>query len=79
MGVADGVLLQLGAALNPVAVQALGQGQGRQAALVVCAVSVLYVPAGHAFCVALVEAAPHQWPALHSPVQAAVVRPVVSP
>jgi hypothetical protein len=28
-----------------------------------------YVPSGQAFCVALVEPAPHQEPALHSPVQ----------
>ncbi len=39
----------------------------------VCAVSSLYFPAGHSFSLSLVEAAPHQCPALHGPVQVATV------
>ncbi len=38
-----------------------------------------YVPSGHAFCAALVEPAPHQYPALHSPVHVAEVMADVAP
>ena len=37
------------------------------------------VPRGQAFCVALVEPRPHQWPTLHAFVHKLDVWPVVAP
>ena len=39
----------------------------------------LYVPFGHAFCVALVEPAPHQWPASQGPSQVSTMLPMEEP
>jgi hypothetical protein len=39
----------------------------------------LYVPAAQPLCVALVEPAGQEYPAVHDPLQPALVRPVVEP